>query len=320
MKTTTVKPAAETADGAHCPPWSWSFIRPRYWPAWIGLAVLWVLAVLPARWRMVLGGGLGRLYFRFSRKRRRIALINIGLCFPQWSEAQRLELAREHFQAAMRAVLDFPWWWWASEAQLARRVEVRGAEYYRKAVADGHNVILLAFHNVALEAGIMINYYFPHIGVIKPIRNPVLDWFLTRGRTRFGGRIFDRAAGIRPVIRAIRAGAGFYYLPDEDLGLRDSVFAPFFGVPAASLTTLGRLARVCDAVVLPCFARMVRGGLGYEIDLHPPLANFPGPDPYEDTCRMNAAIEEGIRTAPEQYWWTSKRFRCRPDGAVSPYD
>lgn len=306
-------------DGAHRPPWRWALVHPRQWAAWFGLGLLRVLAALPVRWRMGLGAALGSLYFHISRKRRRIALVNIRLCFPEWDDAQRQALAHAHFRAAMRAALDFPWWWWASEAELVARVRVRGAEHYRQACADGRNVILLAFHNVALEAGIMINYYFPHVAVVKPIRNPVVDWFLTRGRTRFGGRIFDRATGIRPVIRAVQEGSGLYYLPDEDLGLRDSVFAPFFGVPAASLATLGRLASLCNAVVLPCFARMIDEGSSYEIDLHPPLADFPTGDPLADTCRMNAAIEEGIRMAPEQYWWTSKRFRCRPDGAPSPY-
>lgn len=307
-------------DGAHRPVFSGRWLRPRYWPTWAGLALLRASLWLPHRARAFLGERLGDLYHRFSNKRRRIALANVSLCFPGWDVQRRERFVRRHFQLAVRGLLDFPWWWWASDEELQQRVRVTGLEYYRQACSQGQNVILLTYHNVALEAGVVISRHYPHVSVVKPLPNPIIDWFMTRARTRFGGRIFSRAAGLRPMVRSVRQGAGVYYIPDEDLGLQDSVFVPFFGVPAATLATLGRLAQLCQAVVIPCFARLLEQGGGYELRLYPPLAGFPTGEPVRDAERMNQEIERAILEAPEQYWWTAKRFKHRPAGIASPYE
>lgn len=311
-------PAA--SDGAHRPRFQGGFLAPRYWPTWIGLALLRASLWLPHRARALLGRGLGTLYHAFNAKRRRIARINVGLCFPVWGEARRNQLVRQHFQAAAQGFLDFPWWWWASDASLDRRVQITGLEYYRDAMAAGRNVILLTYHNVALEAGVMISRHYPHVSMVKPLPNPVIDWFMTRARTRFCGRIFSREGGLRPLVRAVREGAGVYYIPDEDLGMQDSIFVPFFGVAASTLATLGRLARLCNASVIPCFARLRPGGLGYELSLRPPLEGFPTGDLERDATRMNEVLEQAILEAPEQYWWTAKRFKHRPPGTPPLYD
>jgi lipid A biosynthesis lauroyl/palmitoleoyl acyltransferase len=308
------------ADGAHRPRFRGVFLRPRYWPTWAALALLRLSLWLPHRVRAFLGQGLGDLYYVFNAKRRGIARTNIALCFPSWDENRRNELTRRHFRTAMQGFLDFPWWWWASDRALERRVRITGIEHYRNAVASGRNVILLTYHNVALEAGVMISRHYPHVSLVKPLPNPVLDWFMTRARTRFNGRIFSRSGGLRSLVRAVRGGAGVYYIPDEDLGLQDSVFVPFFGVPAATLATLGRLATLCNAVVIPCFARLLAKGAGYELSLRAPMTGFPSSDRVRDAKRMNEEIERGVREAPEQYWWTAKRFRHRPSGERSPYE
>ncbi|MHB2040140.1 MAG: LpxL/LpxP family acyltransferase [Acidiferrobacteraceae bacterium] len=308
------------SDGAHRPGFRAAFLAPRYWPTWAGLALLRASLWLPHRVRAWLGEGLGSLYHAINAKRRRIARINVGLCFPSWDEPRRRELVKQHFRTAARGFLDFPWWWWASDAALERRVRITGLAHYRDAVAAGHNVILLTYHNVALEAGVLISRHFPHVSMVKPLPNPVIDWLMTRARTRFHGRIFSRESGLRPLVRAVREGAGVYYIPDEDLGMEDSVFAPFFGVPAATLATLGRLSRLCNAVVIPCFARLLPAGRGYDLALSPPLEQFPTGDPEQDARRMNEILERAICEAPEQYWWTSKRFKHRPPGAPPFYD
>lgn len=295
-----------------------AWFMPRFWPVWIGLGLLRATLTLPLSIRAFLGDRLGDLYYRINAKRRRIALINLRLCFPEWTPEYRLQVLRTHFRLAARTVFHMAILWWASERDLDAYLTIRGLEHYEQARATGHNIVVLHGHCLALEASLVLSRYFPYVGFMKHLSNPVLDWAMTRGRERFGGRVFDRSTGLRPLIRAIKEGFGASYVPDEDLGPTDSVYAPFFGVPAATLPTLGRIAMATDAVVLPCFARFLPNGR-CELWIEPPLIDFPSADPLLNATRMNAAIEHAVRLMPEQYLWTMKRFKTREDG-ISPYD
>lgn len=297
------------------------FLLPRYWPTWAGLSLLAVSRYLPARLRAGIGTVLGELYFRISSKRRQIAQINIDLCFSQLPAGARRRLVRRHFHALSQCLLDLGWLWWASPKSMDRRIQVAGFEHYATQRAQGKNLILLTCHTTALDVGgVMLSRQDPYVALFKPVKNALIDWFVARSRTRFDARVFPRSGGLLPLVKAVKQGAVMYYLPDEDLGLDDAVFAPFFGVPAATLTTLGRLARLCDAVVLPCFARLLPRGRGYEVRLGPPLERFPSGDALTDATRMNREIEQGIEAMPEQYMWTFKRFKTRPHGDPAPYD
>ncbi len=276
---------------------------------------------VPWRARAFFAARLGDLYYLLSVKRKRIAEVNIGLCFPKWSAEARGTLVRRHFRATMQAFLDLGWFWWATPAQLDKHIRVTGLEHYQAQYQRGGNVILLTCHSVALEiGGPFLSRFFPMISLIKPVRNELVNWFMTKSRTRSGGRLFIREHGLRPIIRSIKQGMGFYYVPDEDLGEKESVFAPFFGVPAATLATLGRMVKLGDAVVIPFFTRLLLDRKGYELILRPPLDNFPTGDPVADATRMNQELEKAIREMPEQYMWTFKRFKNRPDNARSPYE
>ncbi|HUW97902.1 MAG TPA: hypothetical protein VMV40_03530 [Acidiferrobacter sp.] len=294
------------------------FLAPRYWPTWAALGVLRLTLYLPLRVRAWLGQRLGDLYCRSNHKRRRIATINIALCFPSWTPEQQQMAVRQHFRLAAQAVFHIAVLWWGSEQAIDRCLRVKGLHHYREAKAAGHNVIVLHCHSLGLEASLVLSRYFPYVGFMKSLKNPVLDFVMTRGRERFGGRVFDRRSGLRPLIRAIQGGLGASYIPDEDLGPKESVYAPFFGVPAATLPTLGRLARITHAVVIPCFTKLLPEG-GCEMWLEPPMASFPTGSALGDATAMNAAIERAILIMPEQYMWTMKRFKTRDDG-VSPYE
>jgi lauroyl/myristoyl acyltransferase len=276
---------------------------------------------IPWRVRAFYGARLGDLYYYLNAKRRRIAEVNIALCFPTWPAEARYALVRRHFRAAMQAALDLGWFWWATQAELDKHIYVTGLEHYQAQHERGGNVILLTCHSIALEVGgPFLSYFFPMISLIKPARNELVNWFMTKSRTRAGGRLFVRAHGLRPIIRSIKQGMGFYYVPDEDLGVKESVFAPFFGVPAATLAALGRMAKLADAAVIPFFTRMLLDRKGYELILCPPLNNFPSGDMLADAVRMNQELEKAIQKMPEQYMWTFKRFKNRPDNAPSPYE
>jgi len=290
---------------------------PRWWPSWGWLCLMRLTVFLPLAWSRALGAGLGLLMMAANAKRRRIARVNLALCFPGLDPSARARLLRRHFIVSGQSYFDLAYLAWASARRILRKTRIRGAEHYRRL---GGNVILLAPHCVGMNfGGAVLARSRAQFSMVKPQRNPVVNWLLQRGRTRFGCLLLARQQGLRPVVRILQEGLAFYYLPDEDFGARRSVFAPFFGVPTATLPTLGRLAELTDAAVVPCFTRLLPGGRGYEVILKPPLEDFPSGDRVRDAARMNAAIEDGLRAMPEQYLWTFKLFKTRPHGAPSPY-
>jgi lipid A biosynthesis (KDO)2-(lauroyl)-lipid IVA acyltransferase len=295
-------------------------LRPRYWPSWARIGFLYVLYLLPRSWRDRFAAGLSRLVYRYGHKRREVALTNLRLCFPELSEDEREALARRHMRIATQCLLDYGSLWWLPDERLKRLVEIRGLEHLEDARRRGRNLIVLAPHFIALDyGGIVLTGYLPAVSMFKSIKDPLADWMVYRARTRFGAQIVERGAGLRPLIRPIREGKYFYYLPDEDLGPEHSVFVPFFGVPAATLPTLGRLAQLCDAEVFPCLSRYVPERGRYELEIRPSMQGFPTGDEIEDARRMNEAVEDVVRAAPENYMWTLKRFRTRPPGEPRVY-
>jgi len=286
----------------------------------IGLAVLWLLHFLPLALLAPLGAALGMLFYAVAGERRRVVLTNLGLCFPQMSETERRALARRHFRAFGRTVLEHGVLWWGSQARIQRLVRVEGLEHWQ-AVRE-RPVIWLVPHFVGLDmGGTRIITEWQGASMYSQQKNPLFNHVLLRGRTRFVKPVlFSRQDGIRPVVKTLRDGVPFYYLPDMDFGPRDSIFVPFFGVPAATVTGVSRLAQLGDAVVVPAITRQLPGGQGYVLRFYPAWQDFPTADVTADTRRMNAFIEERVREMPEQYYWLHKRFKTRPNDEPSPYD
>jgi len=207
---------------------------------------------------------------------------------------------------------------WGSEEELLRLIRIEGGEHWE--TVAGRPVILLAPHFIGLNmGGIRVAYQFPGTAsVYSRQKNPVLDRIFLKARSRFGApRLVSRQEGLRSIIRVIKSGKPFYFLPDMDFGPRDAIFSPFFGVPAATITTLPRLAKLTGAAVMPLVTRQV--GEGYVARLYPAWKDYPSGDLEADVRRMNAFIEDRVREMPEQYFWAHKRFKTRPPGEPSPY-
>lgn len=283
--------------------------------------LLWLLHFLPFRWLVALGEGLGALLYRVGGERRRVALTNLRLCFPQWTEAEREALAKRNFQMFARSFLERSLLWWSRPARINRLIRVEGLEHFDTAAKNGP-VIMLAPHFVALDvAGAWIAQHYNCSSMYSEQKNPVFNALLLRGRLRFGEqKLFSRHDGLRPLVRVIRDGYPFYYLPDQDLGTKDGIFVPFFGVQAATLTTVARLAKVTGAKLVPCIARMLPDAQGYEVRFYPPWDHYPCDDIEADTRRVNAFIEERVLEIPEQYFWLHKRFKTRPEGEKGFYE
>ncbi len=275
---------------------------------------MWLLHFLPLRVLAAIGNALGAIAFRLVRERREVTRINLAKCFPAMDPAAREMIARAHFRAFTRSLLERGILAWASGERIDRLVRLRGLEHLR--ALEGRPVLLLAPHFVGLDAGVTRLTRETRIaGIYAVQKDPHLSDFFWRIRSRFSDtQQISRQEGVRAAIASVRSGRPFYYLPDQDYGPRDSVFVPFFGVPAATVTGLSRLARITGAKVLPCVTRILPGGAGYDVTIEPPWENFPTADPVADTRRMNEYIERRVLEMPEQYLWMHKRFKTRPPG------
>jgi Kdo2-lipid IVA lauroyltransferase/acyltransferase len=289
--------------------------------SYFAVALLWALHLLPLRVLAAIGRGMGLLLYYVGLRRRRIVLVNLALCFPELNELQRTQRAKAHFKVLGRSILERSILWWGSRERLSRLIRVEGEEKIRALREAGRPTILLVPHFVGLDVGgIGIALRLDAVSIYSAQKNEVFDGLLHRGRSRFGKQLLlSRQDGARASVKAMKIGRPFYYLPDMDFGRRDSVFVPFFGVKAATITGLSRLSRAAGAAVVPCVTRMLPGGEGYVVEIGDTWADFPTTDVEADTARMNVFIESVVRTMPEQYYWVHRRFKTRPEGEPRPY-
>jgi KDO2-lipid IV(A) lauroyltransferase len=285
----------------------------------LGIFLIWLIHFLPLSLQALLGNAFGILLFWFAGERRRVADTNLRLCFPEMNEVQRSVLVRRHFQVFARSFLERGILWWSSKQRIQGLIRVVGREHLQ--AVEGQPVILLAPHFVGLDVGgSWMTQHVNLVSVYSNQKNPLFHKMLLHGRSRFGSsKLFARDKGLRPLVRALKQNMPFYYLPDQDLSTKDTLFVPFFGVQTATLNTLPRLASMVNAKVLPVMTKLLPGGEGYEIRIYPAWESYPTGDSVADTRRMNEFIEERVREMPEQYFWLHKRFKTRPPGEESFY-
>lgn len=283
------------------------------------LALMWLLHWLPLPVLGRIGNGAGTLLFGLMKSRRHITLTNLRLCQPQLSKAERHKLAHQHFQAYARSVLERGILWWGSEQRLRRLIQIEPGVPMQTIQAGP--TILLCPHFVSLDvAGVAVMLESSLCSIYTQQRSKVFDRALRKGRSRFRPvRLFSRAEGVKPIIRAMREGLPFFMLPDMDFGAKDAEFIPFFGIAAATLTAVPRIAASTGARVIPVIASMLPDYQGWKVTFHAPWENYPGEDIVAATQRMNHFIEAEILKTPAEYFWAHRRFKTRPPGQPSVY-
>jgi len=294
------------------------FLSPRYWPLWIGFGITWCLARMPYTWLMRAGRVLGRLLLVLPGHRRHVASVNLALCFPELTDAQRHDLLRRHFESLGMGMMEIVLSWWAPAARLRPLACVDGMEHFEDALKEGRGVILLMAHFTTVEiATTLLAMNVPLYATYRPHNNALFEEVMRRARQRHAP-VIDHG-NIRVMLRALKNNKAVWYSPDQDYDGKHSVFVPFFGVPAATMTATAELARLSGAVVIPIFPERLPGGKGYRITLQPALDNLPSGDIERDTARINALFEEQVRRIPEQYLWVHRRFKSRPPGSKRVY-
>jgi Kdo2-lipid IVA lauroyltransferase/acyltransferase len=285
----------------------------------LGVFILWLVHFLPFRVIVAMGNGLGVLLHAVGKERREVALINLRLCFPELSESQRSQLVRKHFKMFARGLLERTILWWSSAVRINSLIRVEGIEHFEE--IKNKSSILLTPHFVGMDVGGQwIAQQTDTVCMYANQKNMYLTDLLLKKRARFRQqRLFSRQQGLRPILKGMREGHPFIYPPDQDQGVRDGAFIPFFGVPAATMTSLPRIAQMTSAKVVPSITRLLPGGAGYVLTFYPAWENYPSGDDVADARRMNEFIEQRILEMPEQYFWLHKRFKTRPDGEAAFY-
>ena len=304
---------------APVPPFRPALLAPRHWPAWLGVAAIWLVARLPARWLLHIGRGAGWIAARLFSGRRHVAERNLALCFPELDETAHAVLLEDNLRDSGAMLAEFALAWMGSSRAIERiPVTLEGLHHLEAARAAGHGVLLVGAHFSHLElCARLVSQRIRIAGMYREHDDAAFEWAIKRARLRYADAMFTKNE-LRQSVRHLKAGGTLWYAPDQDMRGKDAVFAPFFGEPAATITATHHLARLSGAKVMPFFHRRRVDG-GYAIRLEAPLQDFPSADIVADTTRVNACIERMVREAPSQYLWMHKRFKTRPEGAKPIY-
>jgi KDO2-lipid IV(A) lauroyltransferase len=280
---------------------------------------MWLMHFLPLIVLVWISNTLGWLLYKLATERRNVGRINLKLCFPEMGEKERERLLCDNFKMFTRGLLERTILFWSSKERINSLIKIEGIEHFN--TIKGKPTIFLTPHFVGMDvAGSWISRQVDSISVYSEQKNRYLNDLLYQKRIRWGHqRIFSRQQGLRPIVKALKEGSPFFYLPDQDQTVKDGAFIPFFGVPAATITALPRLAEMTKAAVVPCITRLLPGSQGYVVTFYPPWENYPTGDAIADTRRMNEFIEQRALEIPEQYFWLHKRFKTRPEGEAELY-
>jgi KDO2-lipid IV(A) lauroyltransferase len=285
------------------------FLGPRYWPSWIGLGFLRLVELLPFPALLAVGRGVGRLARRLPLPYQRIARRNIQLCLPELGAEEREALLDRHFESLGIGMLESAMTWWSRDERINALSRVEGLEHLHAVLAQGRGAIILTAHFTTLQIGARIlNNRIPINVLYRPTKNELV--------ARVSGGSFGRQArsafrhdDVRAMIGALRRNEIVWYASDQSYRKKGAMMVPFFGHPAATNVFTSRLAAMTGAAVLYFSSQRLPDTAGWRATVHPPFADWPGPDPLVDTLRYNACIEAQVRLMPEQYWWIHRRFK-----------
>lgn len=297
-----------------------NLLAPRYWPTWIGFVIWFLLAQLPYSWQMSAGRLLAPLLY-LNKKRVAMARVNLELCFPEKSSQEINALLKKNIQSTALAVFETGIAFFWPKSRLQKLFTIVGLEHIQQAQAEGHGAMLLSLHLTTLDIGsAMLGLYVNYDGMYTPHKNPVFDYVQRVRREAYapGGMAFARD-NVRAMVTQLRKGRMIWYAPDRDMGDKISVFVPFFGVPAATVTATAQFARMGRAKVIPFSQRRLDGNKGYVVTIHPPFENYPSGDEVVDARHINEFFEEEILKMPDQYLWAQPRFKTRPPGMPKVY-
>jgi len=295
------------------------YLHPKYWFTWITFGLLWLTTLFPYAFQVKLGRFLGRLILKVAGQKEKTIDTNLRLCFPQKSIEERNHIKNKTYESYGISLLELAMCWWWKAERLKPLVEVRGLEHVEKCLENKQAVILLSGHFTSLEiGGRLLALSLPFQAMYRTQKNQLFDSYLFTRRQSYLVDVISRKK-TRSVIKGIRSLVPTWYAPDQNFARERNVFAPFFGIPTATITASTRLAASANAAMLPFYPERKSDGSGYILWIEPPLKNFPSGDEIVDATSINTTIEQFVIKNPDQYMWMHPRFKTRPDGEAKIY-
>ena len=301
-------------------PFTLSLLQPKYWLTWLGLGLLSIIAQLPQSIRHAIGRKLGNYIFKHNRKRYRVIHTNLSIAFPDLDKSSKDKMIQHHLQWYGCAMIDYSLIFFGWRKKLSKLVKIDGQEHIEKAIKNNQNIIVLLAHSVMLEFGpVALGLEYETFGSYKTSKNAVLDWIIAKGRCRYTNFVISREQGLRKMIKSLQPNRLMIFLPDEDLGKKNSIFVPFFGKEKATLTTTARIAKMGKAQALPAFTWYDTKTQQYRLQILAALKDYPSGNASDDAYKLNTALETLIKQHPEQYMWLLKWYRTRPENEATLY-
>ena len=301
-------------------PFSASLLHPKLWLSWVGLFFFIIIAQLPISFRHAFGKKIGNYIYKHNTKRYKVVKTNLTIAFPELTEKEREKMIQSHLQWYGCAMIDYSLILFGSKKRLSKLLMIDGQEHLEDAIKNNQSIILLLAHSVMLEFGpAALGLQYKTFGSYKSSKNKVLDWIIAKGRCRYAAFVVSRDEGLRKLVKSLKPNRIMIFLPDEDLGLENSVFAPFFGKEKVTLTTTARIAKMGKATALPAFTWFDTQSKKYRLTIAPPLQNYPTGNALEDAIKLNQSLEALITQHPEQYMWLLKWYRTRPENEATLY-
>ncbi len=298
-----------------------TLLHPRYWLTWFAFGLWWLITLLPFPLLLRLGKAIGLIFYAIPSRRKIIARRNIEICFPALGAAEQKAMLRANFISTGIAVMEVGIAWWWPKKRFSKLVQFDGLENLE--AVKGRGVMVLGIHYTTLEVGAAaLSSQWQMDGMYRAHGNPVYDFLQARGRLQQSigdNAVFERR-DVRGTMKALKQGHSLWYGPDQDYGLGQGLFAPFFGVQAATVYATARFAEKTGAAVVPFSHVRLPGSEGYKVTVYPALEDFPSGDDLVDATRINQLIEKFVQLQPEQYLWVHRRFKNRPEGEADLYN
>lgn len=295
------------------------YYAPRYWGVWLLLGLMRSLVTLPISWQLAIGRCLGLMSYYLSPYRRQITQTNLQLCFPERSPSELAKLIKQNFMHVGMGIMETAMAWWLPNNRLIHLSTWHGCHHLESALESGRPIILAGAHFTCLEISArLFATRYPFQLTYRPHKNPLFNAIMAARRASIATKVIAHKE-LRSMIKSLKTNTPVWYAPDQDYGLTHSVFAPFFGIQAASITMMSRLAKHTNAIVIPIAYTRNRQQIGYEFHISPPLTHYPSDDLVADATQYNQFLEQMLKQYPEQYLWQHRRFKSRPPGEAKLY-